>query len=106
MSLRESERQALQRCPRNKPVETEAQRRKRLAKEKADRIALRQTLCQDPDAILTKREWASLNGFSMRQASRILASGEGPTITNLTGKRIGISRRSNLAWQQARTQKR
>jgi hypothetical protein len=86
--------------------ETKAQRNKRLAKAKADRVAMRQTLCQDPDAVLTKREWASLNGLSLRQANRILASGDGPVITKLTGKRVGISRRANLAWQQARTQKR
>src|SRR5262245_34436921 len=97
MSLVEREQQ---RSP--KTSETKAERKRRLAKAKAERWQLRQRLAEDDDAVLTFKEWAALNGVSERQGRRILKSGSGPTVTMLTDKRVGISRRANRAWQQAR----
>ena len=41
--------------------------------------------------VLRLREWAELAGVSMRTARRILASGTGPRIVQLSSKRVGIS---------------
>jgi hypothetical protein len=83
-------------------TETEQQREERLAKGRAERRQLRQRLAEDDDAVLTFKEWCALNTVSERQGRRILAEPGGPTVTMLSDKRIGISRRHNREWQQAR----
>jgi hypothetical protein len=92
--------------PKPKPKETKQQRAKRLraarAKRKQGRQKLRQRLAEDDDAVLTFREWCAVNSVGERTGRRILASGNGPTITKLSDKRIGISRRHNRAWQETR----
>ena len=52
--------------------------------------------------VLTFREWCQLNRISERTGRRILASGNGPVVTQLTEKRIGISVGNNKRWQAAR----
>jgi hypothetical protein len=59
-------------------------------------------LATDDDAVLTFKEWCALNGFGERTGRRILAAAGGPTVTQLTDKRIGISRRANRAWLESR----
>jgi hypothetical protein len=54
------------------------------------------------DRCLTFREWCQLNGIGERTGRRILASGNGPTVTQLTDKRIGITVRANREWQASR----
>ena len=95
---------ALAACARSptKPTETKQQREERLKKGRAEQRQLRQRLVEDDDAVLTFKEWCVLNGHSERQGRRILASGNGPTVTQLSDRRIGISRRNNWKWQQAR----
>jgi hypothetical protein len=108
MTLRESERHLLgstapQCGNKPKPTETKAQRKKRLAKAKVERQHLRQWLAEDPDAVFTFKEWCVVNGFSPRTGRRILASGKGPVVTRLSAKLIGVSRRNNRAWLEARS---
>jgi hypothetical protein len=55
-----------------------------------------------PYQILTLHEWAQLNRISLRTARRIIASGNGPIVTQLSSKRIGISIANNAAWQASR----
>jgi hypothetical protein len=55
-----------------------------------------------PNQVLTIREWAALNRISMRTASRILASGTGPVVTQLSPHRVGITLANNAKWQAAR----
>lgn len=97
MSLRELERRT--RHPLSKRTETKQQRAERLEKAAAERRQLRQRLAEDDDAVWTFKEWCALNSHSERQGRRILASGNGPIITKLSDKRIGISRRNNRKWQ-------
>jgi hypothetical protein len=52
--------------------------------------------------VLTFREWCQLNRISERTGRRILSSGTGPTVTQLTAKRIGISVGNNKRWQESR----
>jgi hypothetical protein len=54
------------------------------------------------DQVLTLFEWARLNRISLRTARRILNSGNGPIVTMLSAKRIGITVGNNRAWQQSR----
>ena len=56
----------------------------------------------DDDAVLTFRDWCALNKISPRTGQRILQSGTGPVVTELSARRIGITRRANRAWQQSR----
>jgi len=82
-----------------KKIETKAQRRRRLKKERAARQRLRQRLAEDDDALFTFREWCAVNGFSERQGRNILAGSDGPVVTRISDRRIGISRRNNRDWQ-------
>jgi hypothetical protein len=52
--------------------------------------------------VLTFREWCRLNRISGRTGRRILASGVGPIVTQLSPKRIGITVGANKRWQQSR----
>jgi len=52
--------------------------------------------------VLRLREWAELAGVSMRTARRILASGTGPRIVQLSSKRVGISVAAHKQWLAAR----
>jgi hypothetical protein len=56
------------------------------------------------DQILTFQEWLRLNRLSDRTGRRILGSPDGPVITRLSAKRIGISIKNNRAWQSRREQ--
>jgi hypothetical protein len=67
---------------------------------------LRERLATDDDAVLTFKEWCALNGFGERTGRRILAAPGGPVVTQLTDRRIGISRRNNRAWQESRSRTR
>ena len=55
------------------------------------------------DQVLTFLEWCALNRISERNGRRILASGDGPVVVQLSKKRIGITIRANRAWQSARS---
>lgn len=85
-----------------KPKETKQQRAKRLKKQRAAKQELRQRLVEDPDAILTFKEWCSLCGHSERQGRIIIASGNGPPVTWLSARRMGISRRHHREWLEKR----
>jgi predicted DNA-binding transcriptional regulator AlpA len=61
---------------------------------------------RQPNRVLTLRQWADLNSLGYRTACRLLASGEGPKVIQLTERRIGIREADNEKWQQARLQAR
>jgi hypothetical protein len=88
--------------PRRKSSPKERARRARIRQRaeshRKKQKALRVQLATDEDAILTFLEWCALNGLSERQGRRVLARGGGPVITQLSPKRIGISRRHNREW--------
>jgi len=71
---------------------------------RARRDAARMSLHDDDNAVLTVRQWASLNNFSIRTASRILRGPKAkrPVITQLSEHRIGVTRGNNRRWQEAR----
>jgi hypothetical protein len=47
-------------------------------------------------------DWCRLNEISVATGRRILKSGKGPVVTQLSDRRIGISVRANAEWQAAR----
>jgi hypothetical protein len=55
------------------------------------------------DRVLSFRDWCRVNSFSPATGGRILASGDGPPVVQLSPRRIGIKESANAAWQAART---
>jgi len=76
--------------------EAERRRRQRQLEER------QRALDNDPNAILTFREWCRLNRLSERNGRRIIGSPDGPVVTQLSARRIGISRANNERWQRSR----
>jgi hypothetical protein len=56
----------------------------------------------DDDAVFTFLEWCEINHISQRQGRRIIKAPGGPIVTQLSAKRIGITRRNNRVWQASR----
>jgi hypothetical protein len=54
------------------------------------------------DRVLTFRQWAALNSLGERTARRLLKSGHGPPVVQLSDRRIGITVRANREWQESR----
>ena len=57
---------------------------------------------RDDDQVLSISEWCALNRISLRTGTRILAGPDGPVVTRLSAKRIGITRGNNAKWQRSR----
>jgi hypothetical protein len=55
------------------------------------------------DQVLTFAEWVRLNRVSPRNGRRILQSGTGPRVVQLSARRIGITIRANREWQASKT---
>jgi predicted DNA-binding transcriptional regulator AlpA len=52
--------------------------------------------------MLTLRQWCELNSFSKHTGQRLIARGDGPKITQLSARRIGIREDHNAEWQDRR----
>ena len=52
--------------------------------------------------VLTFAQWCALNGISPATGRRILKAGRGPTVTELSDRRIGITVAANATWQASR----
>lgn len=52
--------------------------------------------------VLSFRAWCALHGFSPDTGRRILASGKGPKVIQLSDRRIGIREDHNAEWQESR----
>lgn len=59
----------------------------------------------DLDRISSFSEWCKRAGISEATGRRILASGDGPTVTWLSARRMGIRERHYLEWLDKRTEK-
>jgi hypothetical protein len=53
--------------------------------------------------VLTFAEWCELNSFSLRTGRRILRSGNGPIVTQLSTWRIGVTIGNDRAWKAKRS---
>jgi hypothetical protein len=54
------------------------------------------------DRVLTFTEWCALNKIGQRTGRRIIRSGNGPVVTQLSERRIGITIANNRAWQASK----
>jgi hypothetical protein len=97
MSLLETERRSQKRARRKRK-----QPRKRGALQAPLPFLPREGELHD-EQVLNFRQWCGLNGFSPRTGHRILASGDGPTVTQLSDKRFGVTVANNRAWQARRS---
>jgi hypothetical protein len=59
-------------------------------------------LTADELRVLTLRDWCKLNSLSFATGKRILASGEGPPVVQLSARRVGIRVIDNARWQESR----
>jgi hypothetical protein len=59
----------------------------------------------DLDRINSFSEWCKRAGISEATGRRILAAGEGPTVTWLSARRMGIRERDYLDWLDRRAGK-
>ena len=79
--------------------ENEPRRRRRVLREQR---VINPAPQQHDDRVLTVNEWCALNGFSPRTGERVLKSGKGPKITQLSDRLRGITIRNNREWQRSR----
>ena len=56
------------------------------------------------DRVLTFIEWCKVNSLSPRTGRRILANGNGPVVTRVSERRIGVTVKANREWQAERSQ--
>ena len=58
------------------------------------------------DQVLSFVEWCRLNRISERTGRRILNGSDGPAVTLLSPRRVGVTVRANREWQLARERER
>jgi hypothetical protein len=63
---------------------------------------LREQQSIEGDRVLTFAEWCALNKIGQRTGRRIIRSGNGPVVTQLSERRIGITIANNRAWQASK----
>lgn len=87
------------------PVKTETKqaREARLKKARAKKHELRERLVEDDDAVLTVAEWCALSGFSPRVGRTVLNGDNGPVVTQLSARRLGITRKHHREWLEKRS---
>ena len=56
----------------------------------------------DQDRVLTLSQFANNSGISLVTLRRLIARGEGPTVTKLSTRRLGIRVRHAREWLDAR----
>jgi hypothetical protein len=52
--------------------------------------------------VLTFAEWCELNSIGLRTGRRILRGGNGPAVTQLSARRVGITIAADRAWKASR----
>ena len=55
-----------------------------------------------PDRVLTLDQWCKINSIGLNTGKRLIATGDGPAIVQLSPRRIGIRESDAAAWQAAR----
>jgi hypothetical protein len=56
----------------------------------------------DPDCVAPFDAWCRRVGISESTGRRLLASGDGPRVTRLSARRIGIRERDHRVWLDSR----
>jgi hypothetical protein len=61
-----------------------------------------ETESADDCRVMSFPAWCDLNGFSPATGRRILESGDGPPVVQLSDRRVGIRHGDNRRWQESR----
>jgi predicted DNA-binding transcriptional regulator AlpA len=69
---------------------------------KQRRIAVAEHLTTEDLRVLSVPQWAALIGVSLPTAKRLLKSGDGPKVIQLSERRIGIRMIDHHRWTEAR----
>ena len=77
-------------------------RKQKSSEREAEQRRIQRQLSPEDDRVLTFNEWCALNGIGKRTGRRILTSGGGPVVTQLSERRIGITVGNNRRWQESR----
>jgi hypothetical protein len=75
--------------------EAEQQRRQQEAEHQRDQAL-------DDQRVLTFREWCQFNRFSVSTGRRLIRAGQGPIITRISDRKLGVTVANNRRWQQSR----
>jgi predicted DNA-binding transcriptional regulator AlpA len=59
-------------------------------------------LTADDMRVLSLKQWAALNGFSLMTGKRLIKAGQGPTTIQLSPRRVGVRMIDNRRWQESR----
>jgi hypothetical protein len=76
---------------------TRQRKRQTSKKTKYDRVA--KNISYSPDRVRSVVEWCIVNNISTDTGYRILRSGKGPKVLQLSPNRVGIRDSDNKAWQ-------
>jgi hypothetical protein len=98
MSLRENE---LQRPRTRRQKQKKSHRTKNPQRASSLAAPLPMTTLHD-DQVLSFYQWCALNHISERTGRRIIKRPDGPAVTKLSAKRIGVTVGANHRWQQSR----
>jgi hypothetical protein len=56
----------------------------------------------DDDRVMSFLDWCKINSISTATGRRIISSGQGPRVLELSARRIGIRHGDNRRWQNER----
>lgn len=68
-----------------------------------ENVTGRKPLGDDGDTVVSIRAWAAMCGVSYVTARRTIAAGEGPRVTKLSARRLGIRLRHHREWLDSRS---
>jgi hypothetical protein len=83
-------------------VQEEAKRRREEERRRRQEARAQALQHDNENSVLTFLQWCGLNNFSEATGRRIGKAGEGPPITQLSTRRVGITVRNNRIWQESR----
>jgi hypothetical protein len=66
------------------------------------KLVARATELRPPLRVIPFKTWCELRGFSERTGRRLIESGDGPIITQLTDRLIGVREDHDLQWLETR----
>ena len=95
----EAERARRSRREYQKSVKVKKRKQRKQVQRRPSTLAAPLAMSND-NQVLTFHEWCQLNRISERTGRRILKSGSGPKVVQLSEKRIGITIGANRSWQE------
>jgi hypothetical protein len=98
---RHAQRSHVKQIKRKKSKREREKRKQEILARRKQRLDALPTVLKD-DQVLVFCEWCALNRLSERNGRRIFGAPGGPTLTQISPKRFGVTVANNRAWQQSR----